>query len=231
MGGFQAKRKHEVGKAYIWPKPALRGRPRPPGRPLASPQASWVVWWRVRRRAWPGAASRYRPREKVPKNTFLENPILTWPSYSHLGQHATILSRVEKRGRARRRHPEKPGRHANLEFRSVARLSHAAQPKRQLRGRMRCRLPQAGLKSASGIHRRLLPHMHARATRTTGTVDGNGRRWRASAASALLRCGPAKAHGVRRAIGSGQRRGFLQWYGRRQVCYVGRGARVSGRSS
>ena len=81
MGGFHAERKHKTGGAYIWPKPALRGRLRPPGRPLASPQASWEVWWRVRRRAWPGAASRYRPREKVPKNTFLENPILTWPSY------------------------------------------------------------------------------------------------------------------------------------------------------
>ena len=70
MGGFHAERKRKSGGAYIWPKPALRGRPRPPGRPLASPQASWVVWWRVRRRAWPGAASRYRPREKVPKNTY-----------------------------------------------------------------------------------------------------------------------------------------------------------------
>jgi len=82
MGGFQAETKHEVGKAYAWPKPALRGRPRPPGRPLAPPRASWEVWWRARRRAWPGVASRYRPREKVPKNTFLEKPILTWPSYS-----------------------------------------------------------------------------------------------------------------------------------------------------
>jgi hypothetical protein len=63
MGGSQAKRKHEVGKAYAWPKPALRGRPRPPGRPLAPPRASWVVWWRARRRAWLGAASRYRPRD------------------------------------------------------------------------------------------------------------------------------------------------------------------------
>ena len=33
--------------------------------------------------AWPrlGARPRYRPREKVPKNTYLENPILTLPSY------------------------------------------------------------------------------------------------------------------------------------------------------
>ena len=84
MGEFQAERKHEVGGAYAWPKPALRGRPRPPGRPLAPPRASWEVWWRARRRAWPGAASRYRPREKVPKNTYLEKPILTSPSYSSL---------------------------------------------------------------------------------------------------------------------------------------------------
>jgi hypothetical protein len=81
MGGFHAERKHEVGGPYAWPKPALRGRPRPPGRPLAPPRASWVVWWRARRRAWPGVASRYRPREKAPKNTYLENPILTLPSY------------------------------------------------------------------------------------------------------------------------------------------------------
>jgi len=27
---------------------------------------------RARRRAWPGMASRYRPREKVPKNTYLQ---------------------------------------------------------------------------------------------------------------------------------------------------------------
>jgi hypothetical protein len=50
----------------------LQGRPRPPARPLAPPRTSWVVWRRARRRAWPGAASRYRPREKVPKNTYLE---------------------------------------------------------------------------------------------------------------------------------------------------------------
>jgi hypothetical protein len=82
MGGFHAERKYKTGGPCIWVKLALRGRPRPPGRPLASPQASWVVWWRVRRRAWrPGAASRYRPREKVPKNTYLEGPILTLPSY------------------------------------------------------------------------------------------------------------------------------------------------------
>jgi hypothetical protein len=34
-----------------------------------------------RARAWPSAASRYRPREKVPKNTYLQNPRLTLPSY------------------------------------------------------------------------------------------------------------------------------------------------------
>ena len=77
MGGSHAKRKHEVGGAYAWPKPALRGRLRPPGQLLAPPRASWKVWWRARRCAWSGVASRYRPREKVPKNTYLEKPILT----------------------------------------------------------------------------------------------------------------------------------------------------------
>jgi hypothetical protein len=91
MGGFHAERKHKTGGPCIRAKPALRGRPRPPGWPLASPQASWVVWWRVRRRAWPGAASRYRPREKVPKNTYLEGPILTLPSYPG------VLARVIRR--------------------------------------------------------------------------------------------------------------------------------------
>jgi hypothetical protein len=81
VGGSHAETKRKSGGAYIRPKPALRGRPRPPGWPLAPPRASWVVWWCARRRAWPGAASRYRPREKVPKNTFLEGPILTLPSY------------------------------------------------------------------------------------------------------------------------------------------------------
>jgi hypothetical protein len=42
-GGFHAERNHEVRKAYAGPKPAVRGRPRPPGRPLAPPRASWVV--------------------------------------------------------------------------------------------------------------------------------------------------------------------------------------------
>ena len=84
MGGFHPETNYKTGGACIWPKPALRGRPRPPGRPLAPPRASWVVWWRARRCAWPGVASRYRPREKLPKNTYLENPIhvLTWPSYT-----------------------------------------------------------------------------------------------------------------------------------------------------
>ena len=58
MDGVHAERKRKSGGAYIWPKPALRGRPRPPGRPLAPPRASWVAWWRARRRAWPGAATR-----------------------------------------------------------------------------------------------------------------------------------------------------------------------------
>jgi hypothetical protein len=114
MGGFHAGTKRTSGGACIWPKPALRGRPRPPGRPLAPPRASWVVWWRARRRAWPGSASRYRPREKVPKNTCLEGPILTLPSYfrlAHVGLGRTectaALIKFASRSLPAKLHPQK----------------------------------------------------------------------------------------------------------------------------
>jgi hypothetical protein len=51
-------------------------------RPLVPPRAWGVVGWRALWGARPGAASRYRPREKVPKNTYLEKPRLTLPSYT-----------------------------------------------------------------------------------------------------------------------------------------------------
>jgi hypothetical protein len=51
----------------------------------------------VRRCAWPGAASRYRPREKVPKNTFLEKPILTWPRTRVVYMPAALFPRGRTR--------------------------------------------------------------------------------------------------------------------------------------
>jgi hypothetical protein len=66
MGGFHAERKRKTGGAYIWPKPALRGRPRPPGLWHPLEHRGWYGGARVGARGR-GAASRYRPREKVPK--------------------------------------------------------------------------------------------------------------------------------------------------------------------
>jgi hypothetical protein len=47
MGGVHAETKHKTGGAYIWPKPALRGRPRPPRTRAAFGTPSSIVGWHL----------------------------------------------------------------------------------------------------------------------------------------------------------------------------------------